>query len=339
MTFNDKNFNTFKRICSLKQEGVLQLMRHFLKQKYDNVISTPSYIIAIGDIPVGLVAHADTVFKAPPVEFFYDKEKNVIWSPDGLGADDRAGIFAIMSIISAGQRPHIIITTDEERGAIGANKLVSKIKEFPAPMKFMIQLDRRGIDDSVYYDLDNTDFENFINSFGFNTKMGSFSDISILAPVWKIAAVNLSVGYFDEHSCVERLYVDALLDTIKKVQEILQKATKKSVPKYDYVESWHYRWMDYYWEDRPIKEGEAQCQFCQSIEKKENLLPLSWHAAPDKSQEMSFGICNECYSHYVDDIEWCSKCGTGYFLTKKDLENMPKDRTTWVCKFCKEELN
>ena len=109
--FTDKERRTFEQLCSLRENSVIQMMRQYLKSKYDNIIVTPSYLVAIGDIPVGLVAHADTVFKSPPKDFFYDKDKNVMWSPQGLGADDRAGIFAIMKIVSLGQRPHIIITT------------------------------------------------------------------------------------------------------------------------------------------------------------------------------------------------------------------------------------
>ena len=41
-------------------------------------------------------------------------QKNVMISPDGLGADDRAGVFMIMNIVKAGFRPHVIFTTDEE---------------------------------------------------------------------------------------------------------------------------------------------------------------------------------------------------------------------------------
>lgn len=337
--FTLKERQTFEQICSLKQTGVLHLMRQYLKVKYgDNIISTPSYIIAIGDIPVALVAHADTVFRQLPQEFFYDETKGVMWSPDGLGADDRAGIFAIMKIIALGQRPHVIITTDEESGCIGANKLVGKIKSFPAPLKFLIQLDRRGHDDAVYYDCGNKEFENFITPFGFTTRLGSFTDISILAPAWNVAAVNLSVGYFDEHSISERLFVDSLFNTIDKVQTILQKVTLDSnVPFFDYQESPAYGWWDngYALNEYgriPLEKGEEYCSFCGDAEKKEHLLPLKWHTF----QGAEAHICNACYAHAADCVEWCCKCNQGYILSENDLKNMPKNRSKWVCKNCRE---
>ena len=202
-----------------------------------------------------------------------------------------------------------------------------------------------GMDDAVYYECDNEEFEKFVTDHGFKTEWGSYSDIAVLAPVWKVAAVNVSVGYQEEHSQVERLFVDALFDTIDKVQHMLHDSA--NIEPFKYVErSWNYA-SGYYsgWYDdgyslhkgwfTPLEEGEVRCQFCGEPDKKENYLPLHWHSAADK--DMMFHVCNECYAHSVAEIEWCSKCGTGYFLGQNDVKNMPKDRTTWVCKHCKTE--
>ena len=219
-TFSKKQNEVFRRICKLTENSVFTMMRKLLITSYgrDNIICDNEFIIAKGDIPVALVAHCDTVFPHPPKDIFYDKEANVMWSPQGLGADDRAGIYAIIQIINDDLKPHIIITTGEESGCIGSGKIVGKMTNHPFDdLKFMVQLDRRGFRDSVFYQCDNIDFENFVNNFGFETNYGSLSDISVLAPVWGIAAVNFSVGYMDEHSKEERLYVDALFNTIDKV--------------------------------------------------------------------------------------------------------------------------
>ena len=89
-------------------------------------------------------------------------------------------------------------------------------------LKFLIELDRRGDNDSVYYECANDEFEQFINPFGFETAYGTLSDISALAPMWGIAAVNFSIGYRDEHSHEERLYVNSMFATIEKVKDILE---------------------------------------------------------------------------------------------------------------------
>ena len=246
MPFTTKQRKTYQNICHLTERGVLVFMKDMLKTRYDTVYMTPSYVVAIGDLPIALVAHADTVFRDVPriEEFYYDQEKDVIWNSDGAGADDRAGIYSIVQLVRTfNYRPHIIITTGEESGCIGAIKLTDHFKEFPAPLKFLVQLDRRGYNDSVYYDCDNPEFEKFINGFGFETQWGSFTDISELGPAWKVAAVNLSIGYLDEHQEKERLHVDWMHRTIAKVADILQYVKDHpDMPKYDYIPgfyTWH----------------------------------------------------------------------------------------------------
>lgn len=215
----NEEYDLLERILGSTQEGVRQSMSILLADYYgeDKVISNKDYIVAIGDIPVGIVAHMDTVHKLPVKELFYDQKKNVLWSPQGIGADDRAGIYAMIEILRRGYRPTLILTTDEECGALGASALISDLPQTPCELNFLIELDRRGKDDCVFYDCDNVDFETYIESYGFVTQWGSFSDISYICPAWKTAGVNLSIGYQDEHSYAERLYVDYMFDTIDKV--------------------------------------------------------------------------------------------------------------------------
>jgi putative aminopeptidase FrvX len=81
----------------------------------------------------------------------------VIWSPDALGADDRAGVFAIIKILQSGLRPHIIFTTDEETGGYGAKALTSNACPFQ-DVRYFIELDRQGALDCVFYNCDNKHF-------------------------------------------------------------------------------------------------------------------------------------------------------------------------------------
>ena len=187
---------------------------------YDEVIygNTTDYLYAKGDIPILLVAHMDTVHKKlPRVE--QDIQQNILWSKTGIGADDRAGIAAILRILKDGYRPHVLFTDGEECGCLGAKVAV---KELPAPeVNYIIQLDRKGSIDSVYYDNDNDKFEEYVNSFGFKTAMGSFSDISALCPIWGISGVNLSIGYYSAHSDSEYLKINEWESTVKKVKQML----------------------------------------------------------------------------------------------------------------------
>ena len=58
----------------LRQSSLKPVLASFLKKHYKQVVHTQDYIFAIGDIPVALVAHLDTVFKNPPTDIFFDQK-------------------------------------------------------------------------------------------------------------------------------------------------------------------------------------------------------------------------------------------------------------------------
>ena len=224
---------TLKQMLKLNQPKLKQVMSNYLKKHYPKVIETEYYIIAEGDISIGLVAHLDIVYPDPPQVIFEDKGQGVLWSPDGLGADDRAGVYGIIKIIQSGLRPHIFLTTDEEYGGIGAIMLVSDYETPPFQINFLIELDRQGYNECVFYNCNNTQFHSYIQSFGFNMAKGSFSDISIICPNWDIAGVNLSVGYYYEHSQIEHFFIQELNETVDKVKTIL---TQTNIPSFSFKE-------------------------------------------------------------------------------------------------------
>jgi hypothetical protein len=302
---NSQEQNTIEQFFQLYQSSLLKVMKHYLKSKYDRVITTKDYIVAVGDIPVALVAHADTVFKKPPQRIFYDKQKNVMWSPEGLGADDRAGVFAIIQIIKSGLRPTVIITTDEEKGGIGASALVRNMPKPPTDLKYIIQLDRQGSMDCVFYDCLNKDFEKYVESFGFVTDFGSFSDISVLCPAWKVAGVNLSIGYYDEHSVSETLYIGHMNSTILKVKNMLRDA--KRADSYIYIENPRKKWFRYSYPTEDDNYG--------------------W--------DPSWGISKEEWMKYVTTpMHKCNQCGTWEYENNLVPTKAENGETVFFCDGC-----
>jgi hypothetical protein len=296
----DNDFKTFEQLCALTQKGMKKAMSTFLRSRYKKVIETEDYIVAEGNIPIALAAHMDTVFPRPASEVFYDRVKNVIWSPEGLGADDRAGIFAIVQIIRKGLRPHIILTTDEEKGAFGAIALACEECPFK-DLRYIIQLDRRGTDDCVFYDCDNQKFVDYIEKFGFTEALGSFTDISVICPEWKVAGVNLSVGYRDEHSVSEVLFVGQMLNTIDKVIKMLQEPVKK-IPTFEYIPKFKYH---HHWYRRlgVEKTDDTHCTKCGKNFTPDEMIPV-------KTPDFKFRYyCPDCI---VDNVNWCVCCGEAY---------------------------
>ena len=278
---SDKEFNKLKTIFGCTDKVLKSLMRSYLEKYYKEIYTTDDYLYAVGSVPVAIVAHLDTVHQVPPEDFFYDPKRYTIWSPDGLGADDRAGVYAITKIIAAGYRPHIILTMGEEYGGIGAAEFIKKVQK-PQGLKYIIELDRRGQNDCVFYNCHNPDFINYVESFGFIKECGSFSDISIICPPWKVAGVNLSIGYENEHSAVEFLNIRYMFNTIERVKQMLEDIN--SAPKFEYME-----------------------------------FKLGYSFLTDMVDSNSSGICDRCGSHYnatdgfkVGDEMWCMNCALNY---------------------------
>lgn len=311
---NNNDYKLFERLVSLSQKELKRAMGQYLREKYKNLIITKDYIVAIGDIPIALVAHMDTVFTTPAFDLYYDRQKGVLWSPNGLGADDRAGIFAILKIIQSGYRPSIILTTDEEKGGVGACALAQDYEECPIPnLKYMIELDRRGINDCVFYDCYCPEFVEYVSSFGFVKRQGSFSDISFLMSAWDICGVNLSVGYDNEHSRIEILDVNPLFNTIKKVKRMLQETNIPNF-KYDEIVSEYSNW----WKAESICG--QHCDKCKKPYSEYELFPVK-----GLNGDMKL-YCPNC----IAEVGWCDECQNAY-----EIEDRKHDKN--ICKECKNK--
>lgn len=214
------NVRTFKKILQRTQSELKEIVSNYLIKKDYKVTEGDGFVYGEGDIPILLVAHLDIVHQQPPQKIYFDAEELVMWSPTGIGGDDRCGVYALMRLISKDYKPHVLFLEDEEVGCKGAHKCVKALEK--PNVKFMIEIDRRGSDDCVFYDCDNKDFKEYIESFGFKTAWGSYTDICVLSKNWDIASVNLSSGYFNEHTEKEFINLNYLVRTLKRVVNILE---------------------------------------------------------------------------------------------------------------------
>lgn len=325
-------------LVGVEQKHLQKILYKFLKQHYEKVTYDEYFVIAEGDIPIALVAHMDTVFTQPAREVYYDRVKNVMWSPTGMGADDRAGVFSILQIIKAGLRPHIIFVTDEEIGCVGSGMLA----DLPCPfedLRYIIQLDRRNSNDCVFYNCNNPEFERYVESFGFVTAYGSFTDICELCPSWEIAGVNLSIGYRDEHTTSEVLFVGQMFATIEKVKCMLQ---ADDIPLFEYIPliSSLYDWggPTYYtgpyrsYEEEELysdymtsKYGNSKCKctICKKNVPYKDILEI-------KLKKGGHGYC--CNNCAVSKVEWCLYCG-------EPFEIDPKNPNEQYCYSCRKRLS
>lgn len=235
---------SFVDICRMTQHELKKYLPRFLRGKGYTVVVDDGFIYAKGNnVPVMLTAHMDTVHKEPPSIILRQQSGNKISSPQGIGGDDRCGIYMIMKILKdTDLRPTILFCEDEEIGGIGSSKFcrTELIKEVNT-LKFLIELDRTGKDDAVFYDCDNPDFTDFIlDQTGYKESYGSFSDISVLSPASGIASVNLSCGYYNAHTKDEYVLLNEMYHTIEVTEKLLIAAQKEDIAQYEYYETKRY---------------------------------------------------------------------------------------------------
>lgn len=230
----------FENICRMSQKTLKKHMRKMLEEKYDEVIYADGFVFAKGTVPILLVAHMDTVHKELPRIIELNNGK--ISSPQGIGGDDRCGIYMISKII---EKHHcsVLFTEDEEIGGVGADKFVHHSCINGLEFNYAIELDRRGKNDAVFYECDNPEFEDFITEDGdWKTEFGSYSDICDVAPALGCAAVNLSCGYYNAHTKNEYVVFSEMETNIKKVCKLIERTTEDD--KFEYIEAKHH-WGKY----------------------------------------------------------------------------------------------
>ena len=243
--------NKFECFLTPTQGELFEEIRGMYRGKC--ILRKGAYILVKGEAPVMLVAHMDTVHKYPVKHICTSKDGDVLMSPQGIGGDDRCGVYALVSCYEQSQvKPWLLFTCGEEIGGIGAKHFAVdySAKRLPKALrdiKILVEIDRAGSDDAVYYDCDNLDLEDYITSKGFATDFGSYSDICTIAPAMGVAAVNLSSGYYNAHTQHEYIVRSELLNTISRVCSIISDACDPEFPKYEFIErvyqptTWSYK--------------------------------------------------------------------------------------------------
>lgn len=229
----------FEKLVTKSEEDLKAYLSDYFVKEGKAVIEGEGYLYIDGDFPVLLTAHLDTVHKELPKQIVY--ERGAISSPQGIGGDDRCGVYAIMRILKEIDCP-VVFCEQEEIGGVGSDLFTTSdvFKELVEinKIKYVIDLDRKGKNDAVYYSLDNKDFENFIQTEFWKKDFGSFTDICNICPDLGVAGVNLSVGYYNQHTLGE--YV-VLADLEKAIEE-----TKALIKRTDPNTDFEYKELKYY---------------------------------------------------------------------------------------------
>lgn len=294
-----------------------------------------------------LVAHSDTVWSRPPedvkwlgnfgmsmartykrVDIKTGKEK-YITEHDGLGADDRCGVAMLWALRNLGHS--LLITTGEESGCLGAYRAGFDMPKELAKHQFMVEIDRRGDREYVFYDVASKEFsEWWAKQCGdeWDCGYGTFTDITVLADCG-ICGVNMAAGYLFEHTAREIISLDAWLRTKRKLQDIL---SQQDIPRFellDYNSSWgtwyghgtHLGWDDR-WSDWEDIDGAEDFSSAGTRKGTAALSPLCGMCGLDRE--------NDCDCRATDRETgevYCIYCG-------ENVEDCQCERATGVCINC-----
>lgn len=182
---------------------------------------------------VMLSAHIDTVHVDLPQEIAEEEfiDGLHILSPQGIGGDDRAGVYAILKVIERLSRyeyifpKYILFTNFEEVGLYGSKKFVKDFKE-RIDVDYIYEFDANG--DRVVFPkgMKNNLFKDYILKYFTYGGEGYPCDIDELMLGFNAAAVNVGVGYENFHRINEYVNIDMLnsqiLRTVVSLVKILE---------------------------------------------------------------------------------------------------------------------
>ena len=252
MKFN--KINEFKEICKMSQMQLKAWLAKWLSKYYGDVVNEDGFLYAKGTDPILLTAHMDTVHKRQCKKISVKKRdgKTILSSKDGIGGDDRCGIYMILQIIKeTNLRPYVLFCEDEEIGGVGSKKFcITDYVDDLCDCLFFIELDRANDHDLVYYDDANELFHDFCSdTTGYKESYGSFSDISNLSPACGVSSVNISCGYYNAHTTDEYVVFEemekSIEATIALMKEGIAWGDRYEYKEYEYhVSSFERKWYE-----------------------------------------------------------------------------------------------
>ena len=202
------------------------------------IYSDPEYtaLVPVGMKPKDklpcLIAHTDLHPNLKhPTEDNLEFDGDIFKSATGLGADDRAGVFAIAKLLETHPGKFMVLFPDkEEVGLVGSRKFAfsKDFKHIDNHASVYISIDRRrefnGDKTIATYSCDDNTLNGWVSKLT-NRKIvrGSSTDCKALssASASQVPCFNLSCGYTGEHTKGETLRFKELLETIKDLGSIL----------------------------------------------------------------------------------------------------------------------
>ncbi len=224
---NESTMMTFIINYCYKIPGIYLEMDH-----YNNIFITKN--TSNPEIYPCIVAHMDEVHQYKGTKEIVMKN-GLIWAKYkeskklcGLGADDANGIYIALELLNIIPNLKICFTTEEEIGGNGAYE-ASINTEFFENCQYLIQADRRGKSDLIVHtngvmitsDLFLSHIVDICDKYEYSSQYGVFTDVGILAPRLSLSGINVSCGYYNEHTVKEYTNIKELENCLNFIHDIV----------------------------------------------------------------------------------------------------------------------
>jgi putative aminopeptidase FrvX len=203
-----------------------------------------------------VVAHTDTVHNNNHIDVRTELKKNcrnvlkeaykgynAKGKPTGIGGDDKAGVFACLTLLLELPALKAAFFVSEEIGCKGSKEAdeaffenVGYAIQFDAPFDYMVTevssgvplFDRRS---EFFKKANNVLIEYIIPEYGSHP----FTDVYALKKLFDFSCINLSIGYYDHHTANEYVILEDVENGIKIGREMIaslgyEKYKKRYVP-------------------------------------------------------------------------------------------------------------
>lgn len=199
--------------------------------------------------------------------------------PCGLNADDCNGILVALQLLETLPNLKVCFTTQEEIGGKGADVAADNI-EFFLDVRYLIQADRRGKSDLITHTngINSAskefvkDIESLMEKYGYLEGIGTFTDIGVLADKLLISGVNISCGYYNEHTFKECCNINELNNCLNFIHDIIVSLDGQDTfykieaqNSYGYIHDYNkYDYGNYAYDDSLKDDYSLPCDHCSN---------------------------------------------------------------------------
>lgn len=185
----------------------------------------------------------------------------------GLGCDDANGICVALQLLEELPDLKCIFTTEEELGGKGAEEACFNT-DFLFDIKYFLQADRRGSSDLIthtnWIDVVTEEFLQdlmpIMLKYNYKENYGTFTDVGELVKQTGICGVNISCGYYKEHTFNEYCNKTELENCLNFIYEIITTLNSDK----QYTIKIEYDPYNFNWNCEPSVETECPSEFNNS---------------------------------------------------------------------------